>query len=174
MGAVSDMDPLVRARAARALPPEVAGGDTRVREDPLRLVRLAASPDEARAAAIFNADTPGGRHALGLHAAAAGKPAEAAQEYGAALRLDPRFYPARCNLAILLAAAGRTRDAVPLLEEGVRLSPDEPSLQLNLALAYASVGQLERARRTLHVLLARDPRIEDATRILRELEGGGR
>jgi len=74
-----------------------------------------------------------------------GKPAEAEEQYRAALVSNPLYYAARSSLASLLAQNGRSQEALQLLEEGVRLMPDFEQARLDLE-RLKSAGRLERHR----------------------------
>jgi len=147
--AAHDPDPLVRreaAIAARAVAP-----DDRLRicapllDDPVLGVRLAAAealadaPAEAlgatagewrdaigelRAVHRLHADRAEAWSALGALDGAAGDTAAAEADYREALRIDPRYTPARVGLADLYRVTARDADGLALLAEGLALGPD--------------------------------------------------
>ena len=70
-------------------------------------------------------------------------------EYRAALALDPRFTPARFNLANLLNAQGRNPEAETVLRRGIDYAPDEAELHYSLGLLLAEEGRLDEAVESL-------------------------
>ncbi len=160
---LSDEDPLVRLGALHGLeplPPRVrlAGAAGRV-DDPVRAVRIEAarllapfpagsvSPElgaaleraerERLEALTARAALPAGRLGLALEAETQGDIVTAEQHYRNALALDPRFAPARFNLATLLNRANRNDDAERLLRDGLALTPDEGEMHYSLGLLLA-------------------------------------
>ncbi len=161
---LADPDPLVRMAALGGLtrlPPEQRW--TRASpllSDPVRVVRMEAanlladsrpaSADPALAAAFeaasadyvaaerFNADRVESRSNLAGYQLRRGRPAEAEQEYLAALKLGNSVAP-RVGLADLYRLAGREADAERLLRETVALAPRAagPRHALGLALVRA-------------------------------------
>ena len=77
--------------------------------------------------------------------AALGKP-EAAEEYRAAINLDPANASAHAGLGSLLLALGKPSDALPELQEAVRRDPANAGAALTLGLALYRAGQQETAR----------------------------
>jgi tetratricopeptide (TPR) repeat protein len=91
---------------------------------------------------------------LARMAAAEGRGQEAADRYGAAVRLDPNFWPAWSGLGELLLAASRWPEAVAALERAVALNGGDATARelLGAALVQArrpaeAVAQLEAALR---------------------------
>jgi len=167
LAALEDEDPLVRWAALgplRALPPDARVGLLASHlADPIRAVRIevarmlaganAAGFDPLAAARLreglveyedaqrAHLDRPHARLNLaGLHAER-GHVAAAEQEYRAAIALDPRFVPARVNLADLLAAAGREDEAGSVLREGLEVLPGSGVLHHALGLHRVRAGQ---------------------------------
>lgn len=96
-----------------------------------------------------NADLPGNRLNLAVLLERTRRKDEAAEQYRAALKLDPYFLPARVNLATLLSRSGDNEGARATLREGVALEempkPDRGHLAYLLALGLAEQGQREEA-----------------------------
>jgi tetratricopeptide (TPR) repeat protein len=133
---------------------------------PLPADRLSASDLAARDAAIaevgaaelHDADRPEAHHNLGNLALAQGDTATAEREFGAAVRIDPTFSPARVNLADVYRLEGREDDAVAVLRAGlgggsgaggrsgtgVEPASDAP-LRHALGLALVRLGRTEEA-----------------------------
>ena len=169
--ALNDPDPLVRATAVGGLEPLPLAARRSILEpllaDPVRAVRLEAarvlaeawSGDGATAAGEALAARrrrvprrPDRRRGHGAgpprsrgRAPAAGRPGEAEAEYRAALALDPRFTPARFNLANLLNEEGRNPEAETVLRRGLEYTPGEPELHYSLGLLLAEEGRLDEA-----------------------------
>ena len=64
----------------------------------------------------------------------------AVAQFREAIRLDPKFAPARALMGASLVALGRYREAVPALETAVKLDPKEPAPRVMLAQAYERLG----------------------------------
>nr|WP_300306186.1 tetratricopeptide repeat protein [Halomonas sp.] len=96
-----------------------------------------------------NADLPGNRLNLAVLLERTRRKDEAAEQYRAALKLDPYFLPARVNLATLLSRSGDIEGAQETLRAGVALDempkPDRGHLAYLLALGLAEQGQREEA-----------------------------
>ncbi|MEA3410408.1 MAG: tetratricopeptide repeat protein, partial [Pseudomonadota bacterium] len=93
----------------------------------------------------FNAERPETRLNLGTLYAGMGRDREAGLAYRQALRLQPRFVPARINLAQLLSEGGREADAVTVLEEGIALDSADASLQHAMGLSLIRRKRQEEA-----------------------------
>jgi predicted Zn-dependent protease len=65
-----------------------------------------------------------------------------------ALRLDPRFLPARAALGQALLQTGKPAEAIPLLESAIGTDQDG-SLHFQLFRAYQLTGQAAKAREAL-------------------------
>lgn len=137
---LSDPARTVRLEAARVLAPVMRQGiGAGLRS------QLSDALEDYVAAQMVNADRPESHLNLGLVAAAAGEPKVAEQAYRTALRLDPRFTPARANLADLYREQGRERDAEAELRAGLAAEPDDPALRHALGLALVRAQRLDRA-----------------------------
>ena len=67
--------------------------------------------------------------------------AEAAMaSYREAVRLQPGFAEAHCNLGVLHKAAGRQEEALECYEAALRANPGFPLVLQNLAIAYTERG----------------------------------
>jgi tetratricopeptide (TPR) repeat protein len=69
---------------------------------------------------------------LGIALTGAGRQQDASSRFRAALAIDPRFHPARKNLAINEFHAGRLTDAQRYLEEVLKDAPDDEIAHLHL------------------------------------------
>jgi len=67
--------------------------------------------------------------------------AEAADQYSAALRLEPDSAAAHHDLAVILARQGKTTNAIPHFAEAVRLDPANATLRFDFGLALLEAQQ---------------------------------
>ncbi len=150
---LADPDPIVRHHAVSRLdfagitPSERAKKGAPLLHDPIRAVRIEA----ARALADLDrrlfqledlkaldsatneyieaqqsvADVPEGHMTLALLYQKQNQPQKVEASYLNAIRIDPRFVPARINLAEFYFQSGRVNEAAPILEEGVNLQPND-------------------------------------------------
>jgi tetratricopeptide (TPR) repeat protein len=153
-------------------------------EDPVRAVRVDAArvvasvaetllPDGARPAfeaalAEFQerqasvADRPEGHLNLAVLYEDLGRVEDAEAAYETALRLDPRFSPARFNLANLLNRQGRNEEAEVHLRAVVASEADSGEAHYSLGLLLAEMDRLEEAAGHLEraaALLPHRPRV---------------
>jgi predicted CXXCH cytochrome family protein len=87
----------------------------------------------------FNSDRPESQTNLGSFFSRLGDPAKAEGAYRQALKLQPRYIPARVNLAQLLSTTGRESEAAELLRLG--LSKQDDSADLHHALGLSLIRQ---------------------------------
>ena len=59
-----------------------------------------------------------------------------------ALEIDPDYYPAICNLAVILSEQGRLDEAIECNRKGIALYRDYPKFHYNLATDLRRLGQL--------------------------------
>jgi tetratricopeptide (TPR) repeat protein len=165
-----DPNPLVRRAAAsahRLAPADRRAGLVAVLDDPVRDVRLEATPlvaemptgalqpaqaaarDRAMAEYVasqeLNADRPESHVNLGLLYAATGSYAEARAAFEQALTLDPRFTPAAVNLADLHRALGQEADAEAVLRSNLAINPEAAALHHALGLLLVRTGRADAA-----------------------------
>lgn len=177
-----DPDPLVRAKAARALEPFVSANDpaipTALRpllQDPIRSVRIEAAwtlrtildtntpaGRELAAYLAHNADQPAGLMQSGIFQMERGDPFSALRTFERAVSWDGHSAPLRHALAVALSTVGRHADAVRELETGVRLAPRDPELRFKLGLAYHEAGQLDQAVAALEQTVKLEPEYAQA------------
>ena len=180
---VSDVSPLVRRAAARAL----SNNDSRTSigtlapllRDRVRAVRieaaevLAGTPtdvmpggevaalkratDEYVAAQVLNAERPEAHLDLALLFAKEKRFAEAKSELTIALSLDPSFAPAAVNLADLDRELGHEADGERVLRDAIARSPDDASLQHALGLLLVRQGYRQEALDRLAAAARLDP-----------------
>ncbi|MFH1501997.1 MAG: tetratricopeptide repeat protein [Candidatus Eisenbacteria bacterium] len=94
--------------------------------------------------------------------AAQGALTRAAEEFRAALRVDPRFADAGYNLGVVLLRSGEATRAVAILRQTVAVRPSDPSLQYALGSALVSSGDHDGAVEVFDTVLSLSPRHEDA------------
>jgi predicted CXXCH cytochrome family protein len=173
--ALEDTDPLVRYAAVEAFLPRDPSRKLLVAElldDPIRAVRIEAAhvlsevPEERlparyreafqKALAEFQAgledqqDQPGAHFGLAWLADNRGRPGDAKSHYESALKIEPGFYPARHQLAILNERQGDLSTAERLLREGTSIGPENADAFYALALLLAQ--QTERQEDALAAL----------------------
>jgi tetratricopeptide (TPR) repeat protein len=78
---------------------------------------------------------------LGLLESAAGRKAAAAQDFAAALRLNPAFAEAYLNRGELRLESGGYAAAIPDFQEALRLRPSYPEAAYNLGIALHGLGR---------------------------------
>jgi tetratricopeptide (TPR) repeat protein len=161
-----DPDPLVRVEAVRGLPDPASSVAllAPLLSDPVRLVRTEAAgalagvpgalPDRAlfdKALAEFRArqeamlDRPEAHFNLGNLLEKQGDPRGAEREYGKAIELLPRFWPARANLSVLLNRRGKNDDAEAVLREAIALDPGNGEAHYSLGLLLAETDSIAAA-----------------------------
>jgi tetratricopeptide (TPR) repeat protein len=94
---------------------------------------------------------------LGTALAAAGRTAEAIEQYEQALRLKPDDAIAHHNLALALAAADRRGEAIEHYRQPLRLKPDFAEAHYNWACTLESMGRTKEAVEHYHEALQRTP-----------------
>lgn len=167
---VADPDPSVRRAAAsvfESLAPDSRAPVTALLRDARRSVRLqaawvlapaartlAGTPDEQAfqraaeefiAARRFAADRPEDRTTLGTFFLHLGRREEAAAQFRGALRLWPRYTPARVNLSDLQREDGNEDEAQRTLRQGLALAPGDAMLHHALGLSLARSGRQREA-----------------------------
>lgn len=98
----------------------------------------------------------------------------AAEEFRAALRVDPRFVDAGYNLGVVLLRSGDASRAVTILEQVARVREGDPDIIYALGSARLETGNAGEALRDFDEVVALDRRHEDArfSRALALLELG--
>ncbi len=158
--AIADPDPLVRAAAPRALPPQLSRTMVQavapLLADPIRAVRIetarvlaGADPKtmtpeqqsafataylELTAAEMVDAERPEAHLNLGLLDIRRRQPDAAEAQYRTALRLDPAFVPAMVNLADLDRMRGRDTQGAELLRKAMVIEPANAAIPYSLGL----------------------------------------
>jgi tetratricopeptide (TPR) repeat protein len=186
--AVGDNDPLVRRAAARALYGAAQSVSAPVLspllEDPVRAVRieaaevLAGAPASALApgdetalrrvvgeyvaAQELNADRPESHLNLALLFTGRKQFAQAENELGEALSLEPSFAPAAVNLADLYRQMGRDTEGERVLRAAIARAPRDPSLEHALGLLLIRQGRRKEALDHLAAATKLDPSNERA------------
>ena len=158
--AITDVDPLVRLAAPRALPASppraILEAAAPLLNDPVRAVRieaaralagaelLALTPErqtafvkataELAATETVDADRPEAHLNLGLLELRRRALSEAEGEYRTALRLDPVFVPAMVNLADLDRIRGKDQQGAELLRKAMSVDPKNADVKHSLGL----------------------------------------
>ncbi len=103
------------------------------------------------------ASTAEERSRRGSTLAEAGKLAEAAVEFEAAVDAAPDSAPLRFNYGGVLRRLGRNGEAVDQLAAARRLTPDDPEVLIELGLAYQAAGANDRAVEAFKRAITLDP-----------------
>jgi Tfp pilus assembly protein PilF len=94
---------------------------------------------------------------LGVISVRQGKKEQATEYFRKALNYDRSSAERFMNLANILSDRGDYMGAVRILESGYQTFPDDPKLLLLLSMGYAQIGELERARRSMELVMQLDP-----------------
>ena len=97
----------------------------------------------------YSADFAFGRYNLANLHVALGQPEKAVENFRAAIKIDPLFYPAKVNLAMLLNQEGRNSEAERLLREVVDTHPELYEIHYSLGLLLAEEKKYAQAARHL-------------------------
>ena len=147
-------DPIraVRTETARVLsrmPPRVFSDKDRP--------AFKAALDEYNAGLKYLDDQPGAHLQMGILHENLGRTKAARQEYQAAIRIDPRFFQARANLAMLCGVQGETATAVKQFREAIRLQREALAELKQYALDPTEITwSLANTHYSLGLLLAED------------------
>jgi tetratricopeptide (TPR) repeat protein len=74
------------------------------------------------------------------------KPTEAQAAFEKALSLNPDFFTAKKNIALLQYNAGNYQKAIEILQEIIQQHPDDKDAHINLGRAYYHNGEVEKAK----------------------------
>ena len=116
-----------------------------------------------------SAGGPDAANQMGLLRVRQNRPAEAKSWFESAIEKQRDHSGAINNLGVLYMQLGQASDAVAAFEFGIQQAPDDAQLYMNLGRVYVGLGQIERARDTMHRLLARKPGDAAAARALASL-----
>ncbi|HEY7518966.1 MAG TPA: tetratricopeptide repeat protein [Methylomirabilota bacterium] len=106
------------------------------------------------------------RNNRGIGLLKAGKSAEAANEFRAAIDLSPGYAAAQGNLGFAYEKAGQLDDAMAAYQKLLELEPKNATVLNNLATLYSRTGRHDEAIRQYELLLEREPSNETARRNL--------
>ena len=90
--------------------------------------------------------------------AAAGKDDDAAQQFQAALKLNPQLSGAALELAMALQRMGRQQEAIPWFQQAIAQEPHHASALTNLGLALTLTGKAQEALGYFKQATALDPK----------------
>jgi tetratricopeptide (TPR) repeat protein len=104
-------------------------------------------------------DNPRAHYNLGVILAKSHQSAAAAEQFEAALRLNPNYADAHEDLGVVLAdLRGRLMEAIDHYAAALRLKPDDPEIENNLGIALARVpGRMPEAIAQFERALRRQP-----------------
>jgi tetratricopeptide (TPR) repeat protein len=87
-----------------------------------------------------------------------------------AIRIDPSYRDAHCNLGVLYARAGRPADARAEFEKALAIGPPAAPIYVDLALSSVAAGEIQAAQALARKALELDPANGGAQRILEALK----
>lgn len=87
-----------------------------------------------------------------------------------AVRIDPSYRDAHCNLGVLYARVGRITDADAELRKALEIGPPAAPIYFNLALTSAAAGELSEARVFARKALELDPANLPAQHLLQDFQ----
>src|SRR5882672_1867958 len=132
-----------------------------LRNDAALLYIELGQPDRAlvhfRAVTRLRPQSAVARYNAGVALEAAGRGADAAREYEAALGLDSAYSLAHNNLGNLRLAEGRVADARRHYQRAVETGPDNAEAHNNLGGVLVSIGEIDDAVRQLQIALRLRP-----------------
>jgi predicted Zn-dependent protease len=155
--AIPNGDPLLRARAYRALARLDQAGNP------------AGASDELLAALKLSPETPEDTLLAGELAAAKGDPAAAEAAFRRVLAADPNNPDATAALVHLLLQQKKPADAESVLTSALAKHPDDPALNSQLAALYDSENKSEQALPLAEKLHAANPSDPNIARLLARL-----
>ncbi|HEY6365127.1 MAG TPA: tetratricopeptide repeat protein [Candidatus Binatia bacterium] len=97
------------------------------------------------------------RNNVGARLLEQGKADAAIAEFQRALSLDPKYFPARLNLAYAYERADRTEEAMEAYREAIHLQPRNFFAHNNLGVLYDKKGLYDAAIREFETVLAIEP-----------------
>jgi tetratricopeptide (TPR) repeat protein len=97
------------------------------------------------------------RNKIGARLLEQGKADAAIAEFQRALSLDPKYFPARLNLAYSYERADRIEDAMAAYREAINLQPRNLFAHNNLGVLYDKKGLLDAAIREFEIAVAIEP-----------------
>ena len=77
---------------------------------------------------------------------------EAAEKYNRALAIDPKFYPAKFNLAELALLRGNVPEALQRYQELANIDPSSEVVQFKIAICYLLLGDETKAKAVTDVI----------------------
>jgi tetratricopeptide (TPR) repeat protein len=114
------------------------------------------------------------RYNRGIAFATGGELRKAADEFGAALKQDPRFADAGYNLGVVLLMMGEPEASARVLEQVIEVRAGDALQEFALGKAYFDAGRVADAIERFDAAIALDPGLEDAVfaRAVALLESG--
>ena len=143
-------------------------------------VRLVTAPGASPILEEYHQFEPGGALVLDLPEPSAAKPISGVVSLRElqrpiskkAIRIDPSYRDAHCNLGILYARAGRGPDALAELRKALDIGPPSAPIYANLALISAAMRLFPEAESSARKALELDPANGAAQRVLKRLPAG--
>ena len=112
------------------------------------------------------------RRLMGIAAQRLGRPAEAAEHFEQALRIDPADAAALDRLALVRFGQGRYEDAHLLYLRLVEIQPDSAQIHANLGAALYHLNRVDEARERFQHALSLDPSLETVRAAMEQIRRG--
>jgi tetratricopeptide (TPR) repeat protein len=139
------------------------GGDWKAAAGHLRkAVELAPDDAALRAKLGIALSTLSTSSTLSTLSPGGGDPAEAEEQFKAAIRLSPGLAPAHFNLGLLMASSGRNREAMDEFAAAVKYAPDDVQARFHLAEALRHSRRAHEALSHYEHVLRIDPHMVEA------------
>jgi tetratricopeptide (TPR) repeat protein len=98
---------------------------------------------------------------------------DAIKSYRQAVKLNPRYGKAWCNMTALMGEMNRFDEAIELCRQALKNLPDDKALNLGLATLLILDGQKEKAIEQLNNILKKDPNQAQVREMLEKLTSPG-
>jgi len=95
---------------------------------------------------------------------------KAIAKFEKAIRIDPAYRDAHCNLGVLYARGGRGAEARAEFQKALDIGPPIAPIYANLALVSAALGQFQEAQSSARKALELDPASSVAKGVLQRLQ----
>lgn len=126
-------------------------------DDFFKSPRPPAAVERLRSMLRSRSGVPGVHFFLGQAADALGEPEQAAAEYHAALKENPKDSGAHNKLGLLAEAAGRPEEALAYFRKAIQLNPMNTAARLNLSIELMQRGSYPQGLKELDELLRINP-----------------
>jgi len=119
--------------------------------------KITSGIEEYRQTLLYNADRAESQSALGALYTNLGENQKAIEAYEEALRISPRFIPARLNYVHFLQTTGNDAKGYAIIDDAIKLLPNEPMLHHTLGLWQVRNKEGDKALKSLQTAHNLDP-----------------